>query len=71
MRQHHLPQIKVNDEFVAKERDRAVQQRIARSKSITDARNSKMFARDAMLKVREGHRPKSARGFPRVGEAPH
>ena len=45
----HTAKLKVNEDFVRKERDRAVQQRIARSNAITESRNKKMFARDAML----------------------
>ena len=45
----HQAKTKVNEEFVRKERDRAVQQRISRSNAITESRNKKMFARDAML----------------------
>lgn len=47
----HNAKLKIQDEYVQKDKDRAVQDRIARSGMVGDSRVKKMKARDELLQV--------------------
>lgn len=47
----HNAKLKIQDEYLQKEKDRAVQERIKRSGAIGESRVKKMKARDALLKA--------------------